>query len=206
MDWQPPRSRRGCRSVVLNADRRRWSLLRTHHRSTLARHFDQGRRLMRTDTVALVAILLLTPLGARAADLVVWWEKGYYAQEDDAVREIIAAFEQKTGKRVELVQPSQDDMEAKVLAAVEAGEPPDYLFGTNTDYYYGQWAYDDRLVDLSDVVRPVRKPVRPGRAQLRHVARRDHRPPRPLRAADGLRHPPRPRLAQPARAGRVHHR
>ncbi len=45
----------------------------------------------------------MAPLGAQAADLVVWWEKGYYAQEDEAVREIIAAFEQETGKQVELV-------------------------------------------------------------------------------------------------------
>jgi hypothetical protein len=37
---------------------------------------------------------------------VVWWEKGFYAQEDEAVREIVAAFEQKTGKQVELVQPA----------------------------------------------------------------------------------------------------
>ncbi len=61
---------------------------------------------MRTAAVVLAAMLLLTPLGARAADLVVWWEKGYYAQEDEALREIIAAFEQKTGKQVELVSPS----------------------------------------------------------------------------------------------------
>jgi ABC-type glycerol-3-phosphate transport system substrate-binding protein len=47
----------------------------------------------------LVALaLILAPLGAQAADLVVWWEKGYYAQEDDAIREIVAAFEQETGK------------------------------------------------------------------------------------------------------------
>jgi hypothetical protein len=45
-------------------------------------------------------------------------------------------------------------MEAKALAAVEAGHPPVFLFGTNTDYYYGQWAYEDRLVELSDVIRP----------------------------------------------------
>ena len=31
--------------------------------------------------------------------------KGFYAQEDEAVREIVAAFEQKTGKQVELVLP-----------------------------------------------------------------------------------------------------
>ena len=101
---------------------------------------------------AVLAALAMAPLGAKAADLVVWWEKGYYQQEDEAVAEAIAAFEHQTGKRVELEQPSQDDMEAKVLAAVEAEQPPDFLFGTNTDYYYGQWAYDDRLVDLTDAV------------------------------------------------------
>ena len=45
----------------------------------------------------------MAPLGAEAADLVVWWDKGFYPQEDEAVREIIAAFEQETGKQVELV-------------------------------------------------------------------------------------------------------
>ncbi len=79
---------------------------------------------MRTDTVALVAILLLTPLGARAADLVVWWEKGYYAQEDEAVREIIAAFEQKTGKQVELVLDTYENLLDDTLAAIEAGTAP----------------------------------------------------------------------------------
>jgi multiple sugar transport system substrate-binding protein len=78
-------------------------------------------------------MLAMARLGVQAADLVVWWEKGYNDQENEAVREIIAAFEQKTGKRVELDQPSQNDIEAKALAAVEAGQPPDFLFGTNTD-------------------------------------------------------------------------
>jgi hypothetical protein len=34
-------------------------------------------------------------LGARAADLVVWWDEGYY-EEHERVREIIAALEQAT--------------------------------------------------------------------------------------------------------------
>jgi multiple sugar transport system substrate-binding protein len=109
---------------------------------------------MRTRAVVLAIAIVLAPLGARAADLVVWWQQGSYEQEDAAIREIVAAFEQKTGKQVELAQPSVTDIEAKVLAAVSAGQPPDFLFGTETDYSYGKWAYEDRLIDLSDVIGP----------------------------------------------------
>jgi hypothetical protein len=54
------------------------------------------QRLVR---VFLAATLILAPVGAQAADLVVWWEKGYDDRENEAVREIIATFEQETGKR-----------------------------------------------------------------------------------------------------------
>lgn len=98
--------------------------------------------------------LALAPLGARGADLVVWWEQGFNPEEDAAIAEIVAAFEHESGKRVELVQPSQNDMAAKALAAAEAGQPPDFLFGTNTDYSYGQWAYAGQLIDLADAIGP----------------------------------------------------
>jgi ABC-type glycerol-3-phosphate transport system substrate-binding protein len=58
---------------------------------------------------AIVASLFLAPV-ARAADLVVWWDKGFYPQADEAVREIVAEFQQQTGKEVELVQPEQDQI------------------------------------------------------------------------------------------------
>jgi multiple sugar transport system substrate-binding protein len=110
---------------------------------------------MRSRTAVLAAMLIMAPLGAQAADLVVWWEKGYDDQENEAVREIIAAFEQETGKQVELDLPPYDDSQVKVQAAVEAGQPPDFLLGGgNTAYSFGQWAYEDRLVDLSDQILP----------------------------------------------------
>lgn len=160
---------------------------------------------MRLRAVILATALATAPLGANAADLVVWWEKGFYAQEDEAVAEIVAAFEQQTGKQVELEQPSQDDMEAQILAAVEAGQPPDFLFGTNTDYYYGQWAYENRLVDLSDVVRPFTSLFDPDALSYATL----------LNAATGRRalyalsigfSTHHVHLAQPAREGRVHPR
>jgi multiple sugar transport system substrate-binding protein len=110
---------------------------------------------MRRQAIALIAAaFILAPPGARAADLVVWWEEGFNPEEDTAVREIVAAFERETGKQVELQLPSHNDMLAKILAAVESGHPPDFLYGQQTDWYYGQWADEGRLVDLSDVIGP----------------------------------------------------
>jgi multiple sugar transport system substrate-binding protein len=103
---------------------------------------------MRARAVVLAVAIVMAPLCARAADLVVWWEQGFNPEEDAAVREIVAAFEQHSGKQVELDQPSHNDIEAKAQAAVGTGQPPDFLFGFNTDHFYGQWADEDRLIDL----------------------------------------------------------
>jgi multiple sugar transport system substrate-binding protein len=107
---------------------------------------------MRARAVVLAVALVQAPLGAKSADLVVWWEQGFYAQEDEAVREIIAAFEQETGKEVELVQPTQHDLPAKAQAAVDAGQPPDFIFGIDVSFYIQEWAFHDRLVNLSDIL------------------------------------------------------
>jgi multiple sugar transport system substrate-binding protein len=77
-----------------------------------------------------LAALILTPLGAKAADLVVWWDEGYYAEEGDAIAEIIAAFEQGSGKQVELAFYSQRELGPQIKAALEVGQPPDFAFGT----------------------------------------------------------------------------
>jgi multiple sugar transport system substrate-binding protein len=100
----------------------------------------------------LAAALVLTPLSVQAADLVVWWEKGANPEEDAAVKEIIAAFEQDSGKQVELVFQQQDELQQEILAALDAGHPPDFAFGVWIIFNVGEWAFDDRLVDLSDAV------------------------------------------------------
>ena len=131
---------------------------------------------MRARAVVLAVALVLAPLGARAADLVVWWEKGFYPEEDEAVREIIAAFEQKTGKQVELVLPSagrsirgQDRGGARGRAAARLR-----LRHLATDYLRPMGLRGSAGRSLGRG-RPVREPVRSGRARLRHAARRDDR-------------------------------
>jgi multiple sugar transport system substrate-binding protein len=105
---------------------------------------------MRAQTAFVAAALLLVPVGTQAADLVVWWEEGYYAQEDEAVREIIAAFEQKAGKQVELAFYPQAEIADQIEAAFEAGHPPDFAYGQNL--WFTGWLSEDRLVDLTDTI------------------------------------------------------
>jgi multiple sugar transport system substrate-binding protein len=110
---------------------------------------------MRRHAIVLAAALATAPLGVQAADLVVWWEKGFYPQADEAVAEIVATFEQDTGKRVELAQPAQAEILDEANAALAAGRPPDFLFSGVIERRAARWAYDDQLVDLQGVLRPV---------------------------------------------------
>jgi ABC-type glycerol-3-phosphate transport system substrate-binding protein len=105
---------------------------------------DQGGGIMRVRAILLAAALALVPLGATAADLVVWWDEGYYAEEHEAVEKIVAAFEQKTGTQFELVFHAESEHPKVISEALEAGQPPDFAFGFLLNNSVGQWAFDDR--------------------------------------------------------------
>jgi multiple sugar transport system substrate-binding protein len=107
---------------------------------------------MPRQAIALAAALVMTPPGAKATDLVVWWQKGTYAQEDEALRDVTAAFEQDSGKKVELSLLEESEFQGKVVAALQANLPPDFAFSFRTGDYISQWAFDNRLVDITDAV------------------------------------------------------
>jgi multiple sugar transport system substrate-binding protein len=107
---------------------------------------------VRTEAIVFAAALVMAPLGAEAADLMVWWEEGYYAEEDEAIREIVAAFEQESGKQVELTFYEDAELLHKLATALEGGRPPDFSWGIELSEYLSSWAFEDRLVDLSDAI------------------------------------------------------
>jgi multiple sugar transport system substrate-binding protein len=102
--------------------------------------------------LVLAASLVIAPLAANAADLVVWWQKGFYPQEDEAVADIVAAFEQGTDQKVDISFYEELELPVKITAALEAGRPPDFAYGIELPYYVAQWALDDRLLDLTAAV------------------------------------------------------
>jgi multiple sugar transport system substrate-binding protein len=86
-------------------------------------------------TIALGSALALAaaqmPAGAQDASdakLTVWWVKGFYKSEDDALFEAIRKFEAKTGVKVDLSQYAVQDMIPKTVSALDAGTPPDVAY------------------------------------------------------------------------------
>jgi multiple sugar transport system substrate-binding protein len=65
---------------------------------------------------------------------------------------VVAAFEQETGKQVEVTLLPMAAQPPHIEAALDAARPPDFAFGFWLDTYVPKWALEDRLVDLSDTV------------------------------------------------------
>ena len=71
---------------------------------------------------------LITSAPAFAADLTVWWTRGYYPEEDEGIRRIVADFEKDTRQSVVLNYWTQEDLPTKVIAALAADELPDVVY------------------------------------------------------------------------------
>src|SRR6266576_2082249 len=106
---------------------------------------------------AALAIALSAAPGFAQETLAVWWVKGFYKSEDDALFAAIKKFEAKTGVKIELSQYAVQDMNAKSVAALDAGTVPDIAYSDTYDVQTaGKWAFDGKLDDISDVIGPMK--------------------------------------------------
>src|SRR5438128_9631257 len=90
--------------------------------------------------------------------LTVWWVKGFYKAEDDALFAAIKKFEDKHKNiKVELSQYAIQDMIPKTVSALDSGSPPDVAYADVYDFQVtAKWAYDGKLEDISSVIDPIR--------------------------------------------------
>jgi len=111
-------------------------------------------------------VLLVLALGvpsfpaadALAADkLVVWWNKGYYPEEDAAMQKIVKEFEATHKAEVDLSFTAQEDLLKKITAALIAHRVPDVAFCFYNDWQVvPKFGWDDQLADVSDVIQALR--------------------------------------------------
>lgn len=107
------------------------------------------RRTVIDLALAAVFALAATAVHAQEKQISVWWVKGFYKSEDDALFEAIKKFEVKTGIKVDLSQYAVQDMIPKTVSALDAGTPPDVAYADVYDFQVaGKWAYDGKLEDI----------------------------------------------------------
>jgi multiple sugar transport system substrate-binding protein len=95
--------------------------------------------------------------------LTVWWVKGFYKAEDDALFAAIKKFEEKNkGIKVELSQYPVQDMIPKTVSALDSGSPPDVAYADVYDFQVtAKWAFDGKLEDITSVIDPIRARFEP---------------------------------------------
>ena len=102
--------------------------------------------------------------------LTVWWGKGFYKSEDDALLAAIKKFEDKTKVKVELSQYAPQDMVPKTVSALEAGTVPDVAYGDVYDFNVtGKWAFEGKLEDLSDILVPMKDKFLPNTLETTYL-------------------------------------
>lgn len=85
--------------------------------------------------------------------LQIWWDKGYIFEEDEAIKQIVNSWQQKSDQKAEIKFYTADEITARTRRAIRAGNPPDILFSSRAEYPLLAW--QGKLADVSDVVKPI---------------------------------------------------
>src|SRR5574341_1504459 len=85
--------------------------------------------------------------------LVVWWNKGYYKEEDEGMQKVAEAFARENNVDVDLTFTIQDDLGPKIISALIARRVPDVAFCFFTDWQIApKFAWDGKLADVFDLI------------------------------------------------------
>jgi multiple sugar transport system substrate-binding protein len=93
---------------------------------------------------------------AQATTATVWWTQGSAEQEDISFKKIVAEYEKASGNTIDYNIMPYAPLRQKIVSAVTSGVVPD-VFQNNPAEIIALYAWQDKLVDLSDVVETQRE-------------------------------------------------
>src|SRR5437764_1975922 len=111
------------------------------------------RSVLRSSLGLAAAGTLARPYVAKAAATTaeVWWVQGFVPEEDVSFKKVVADYEKASGNKIDRSIIPFAPGRQKIVAAVTSGIVPD-LFTNNPAEITALYAWDDKLVDMSDVV------------------------------------------------------
>jgi multiple sugar transport system substrate-binding protein len=117
------------------------------------------RSLLRGSAGIVAGSLIARPYlasGAAAKTATAWWVQGFAEQEDIAFKKLVADYEKASGNTIDYTIVPYAPIRQKIVSAVTSGVVPD-LFQNTPAEIIALYAYQDRLVDVSDVVETQRE-------------------------------------------------
>jgi multiple sugar transport system substrate-binding protein len=111
------------------------------------------RSVLRTSVAAAAVGTMARPYFANAAatTAAVWWQQGFAEEEDVAFKKLVEDYQKASGNTIDYSIIPYAPERQKIVSAMTSGVVPD-LFQNNPFEIVALFAWDDKLVDVSDVV------------------------------------------------------
>ncbi len=115
------------------------------------------RSLLRNSLGAATVATLARPFtaNAQAKTATVWWVQGFAQEEDIAFKKLVADYEKASGDTIDYTIIPFAPERQKIVSAMTSGVVPD-LFQNNPVEILALYAWDNKLVDVTDVVETQR--------------------------------------------------
>jgi len=92
---------------------------------------------------------------AAATTIEVWWQQGFAQEEDVAFKKLVADYEKASGNKIEDSIVPFAPLRQKMVSAITSGVVPDLMEYADFSFLPLN-AWDDKLVDVSDIVEPLK--------------------------------------------------
>ena len=93
---------------------------------------------------------------AQAKTATAWWVQGFAHEEDIAFENLISGYQKASGNTIDATVIPYAPGRQKIVAAMTSGDVPD-LFQNNPPEIIALYAWQDKLIDVSDVVETQRQ-------------------------------------------------
>ncbi|HUN98963.1 MAG TPA: ABC transporter substrate-binding protein [Bradyrhizobium sp.] len=88
---------------------------------------------------------------AAATTATLWWTQGFAQEEDTAITKIFERYQKESGNTLDFTIMPYAPLRQKIVSAITTGTVPD-LFQNNPAEIVALYAWDDKLVDVTDVI------------------------------------------------------
>ncbi len=99
---------------------------------------------------------------AQAKTATAWWNQGFVPEEDASFKAMVAEYEKQSGNKIDYSLIPTGPLMQKMVSSLTSGDVPDIMSHDTQDAtVVPQNAWRDKLVDLSDIVEPLKSQLHP---------------------------------------------